>query len=373
MRINQLFITAQNFLLALCVIAFTSCQNSSPSRGGNALKASTESSYFNENGGTTTIRIQSETEWNVQLKDSPWLQLSATTGVGDAILTLTCEPNTTDNHRFAQIIITSDGGKKTLYIDQQKRLNIIHTSGERFTEMPKDTTIANCVTITRFLTGSRANMRNFSMLYDTQKRVAYWVAYPLTNSYLGSTKRTDDWQYDPLVKEEFQSELFSAYRGGYSRGHQLPSADRTYSADENRTTFYFTNMTPQNYNLNSGIWADLEAKVRTWARQSSVDTLFVVTGAMLQTSKDKTIEYTRDARGASVAIPKYYYKALAQKRGENYYTIAFKMKNSAPVQGDSYKNYSLTVKELEAETGFTFFPTLPETAKNQIDTKIWSY
>ncbi len=359
--------------VALCMLAFASCQSDSSSESKEALDAIIGSTYFNESGGTTSIYIKSKGLWTIQSKDTAWLSLSASDGAGNDTVMLFCKPNTTDIHRFSQVDVISGPHRKTLYIDQQKRLNIVHASGERFFEMPKDTAMANCLTITRFLTGSRANMRNYTMLYDTQMRVAHWVAYPLTSGYLGATKRTDDWQYDPLVKMEYQPELFVAYRGGYSRGHQLPSADRTYSADENRTTFYFTNMTPQNYVLNSGIWADLEAKIRTWARHSSVDTLFVVTGAMLQTATDKTIEYTRDSRGMSVAIPKYFYKALAQKRGSTYHTIAFKMKNTTPNQYDSFKNYSLSVSQLEVETGFTYFPTLPAETKKNINTDIWSY
>ena len=41
--------------------------------------------------------------------------------------------------------------------------------------------------------------RNFSMLYDTNYKLAYWVAYPLSSSYLGSAPRTDAWGMTRLL------------------------------------------------------------------------------------------------------------------------------------------------------------------------------
>lgn len=108
---------------------------------------------------------------------------------------------------------------------------------------------------------STATRRNYSMLYDTQYKVAYWVAYPLSNDYLGSQDRTDKWAYDPAFLSNLQANLESGYPNNASlqidRGHQLPSGDRTYNRAENESTFYYTNMTPQNRSLNQGcglIW-----------------------------------------------------------------------------------------------------------------------
>ncbi|MDY4849938.1 MAG: DNA/RNA non-specific endonuclease, partial [Paludibacteraceae bacterium] len=63
---------------------------------------------------------------------------------------------------------------------------------------------------------------------------------------------------------------------GYTRGHQIPSADRTATRELNEQTFYMSNMTLQAYDFNSGIWLDLENKVRGYMCN---DTIYVVTGA----------------------------------------------------------------------------------------------
>lgn len=203
-------------------------------------------------------------------------------------------------------------------------------------------------------------IRNYSLLYDTDLKIAYWVAYPLCHWYItGDGKRTDAWGYDPQVSKSLQANLSSSYPAkNYDRGHQLPSGDRLRSNAINAQTFYYTNMTPQTgKKLNQTIWMDLEDAVRGWS--SGTDTLYVVTGAMPTTSTDQTIQYTTDIDGKKIAIPKYYFKVLARKVSGQYQTVGYKLDNTSY----SDRNYNIglvSVKELEEMTGFTFFPDVPE-------------
>lgn len=58
---------------------------------------------------------------------------------------------------------------------------ITHYSGEKYT---------NCA-------WAGTEIRNYSMLYDTNLKMAYWVAYPLCHWYLdGDAGRTETWGYD---------------------------------------------------------------------------------------------------------------------------------------------------------------------------------
>jgi len=127
-------------------------------------------------------------------------------------------------------------------------------------------------------------------------------------------------------------------------------------------------MTPQVSSLNQGVWATLETKVRTWTAQC--DTMYVVTGAMVTSPTDKKIKYILDNNKKNVAIPKYYYKALAMKKGNQYYTIAYKMDNEKP-KSSAFKSYQIDVAALEEMTGFTFFPQLTKAQKSEIDSSIW--
>ena len=213
-------------------------------------------------------------------------------------------------------------------------------------------------------------IRNYSMLYDTNLKMAYWVAYPLCSWYLGDSGRTDAWGYDDKLAENLQPNLSKGING-YDRGHQIPSGDRTRSSSINSQTFYYTNMTPQiGQKMNQSIWADLETAVRGW---SSGDTLYVVTGAMPTTATDKQIQYAKDNNGKDIAIPKYYFKALARKVGGNYQTIAFKLDHRAyNSQHEKYMDNAISVSELENMTGFTFFPSLPSEVKKTLNTSQWN-
>ena len=108
-------------------------------------------------------------------------------------------------------------------------------------------------------------------------------------------------------------------------------------------------MTPQvGQGMNQSIWANLEDAVRDWA--SGIDTLYVVTGAMPPASN---VDYT----SKGMAIPEYYFKALARKISGTYRCVAFKLDNKA-YSGTDYNQGRMTVDELEELTGFDFFPAL---------------
>jgi endonuclease G len=255
-------------------------------------------------------------------------------------------------------------GWKYTYDITLKANGVIVTPNYGWTETPiMSSTLPSNLTYVTHMVPTNTKIRNYAMLYDTTNKLAYWVAYPLHGYYIGSSGRTDAWGYDPELSQAFQARLSSGYGGGgYDRGHQIPSADRTRDKTTNSTTFYYSNMTPQNSTLNQGIWATLENDMRGWL--STCDTLYVVTGASITTATDTNITYIKDNGGANVAVPKYYYKALARKKGNNYTTIAFRMDNVAPGSGKSYNSFRITVRQLEQETGYTFFPSIPAAAKN---------
>ena len=363
--------------LLFLILFYSACSSSSNDNSIDiSLDAGMDTTYFSSNATTTSLSITTAGDWTIEKADTAsWFSISTTEGTGNATVNIIIAKNEVDEARFGHLIVSVGDNTKHIYFTQAAAADggsiIDSSSTASYFEIPKDTTIANCIKITRFLPGSRSSMRNYTMFYDTSMKLAYWVAYPLTNSYIGSSGRSEDWEYDPLISESYQPVLYSAYKGGYSRGHQIPSADRTYSTTENSTTFYFSNMTAQNYDLNAGMWADLESKVRTWMK--SADTMYVVTGAMIKTKTDQTITYTYDNSYNEIPVPKYYYKALAQKRGTSYYTIAFMIENAEPSSSDTYSSYQLSVSELEQETGFTFFPSLSESVKGQVNSTIWSY
>lgn len=221
---------------------------------------------------------------------------------------------------------------------------ITHYSGEKYT---------NCA-------WAGEEIRNYSMLYDTDLKMAYWVAYPLCHWYLdGKAGRTNAWGYDKSFSYSLQPNMKDGLNG-YDRGHQIPSGDRQRNKNGtrmNQQTFFYTNMTAQvGKKMNQSIWQELESAVRDWS--SATDTLYVVTGAMPTTPTDKSINYTKDNSGNNIAVPKYYFKALARKSGGNFQTVAYKLENR-DYPDRNYEVGRMSVNELEELTGFNFFCDLP--------------
>lgn len=208
--------------------------------------------------------------------------------------------------------------------------------------------------------------RNYTMLYDKKYKIAHWVAFPHHRNYMGSAGRSN-WGYDPIVPRGDQAALNFGAKP-YSRGHQIASSDRTGNSVLNKTTFYYTNMTPQIQDrFNGDIWAKLEKYVQGIVPAN--DTLWVVTGAGLP-KNDAEIKYFTGPEG-KMAIPTYYYKALAKKVNGKYYTIGFRFDHRDHMKGENYNDFRVTVKSLEQETGFTFFQSIPAEDKDKIVSGQW--
>jgi endonuclease G len=95
-------------------------------------------------------------------------------------------------------------------------------------------------------------------------------------------------------------------RSGYDRGHMAPAGDASTS-DEMYSTFFFTNMTPQNPVLNRGEWAHLEEKVRKGIK----DDTWVLNIAMYGVEPKRI--------GTGIPVPKGYWKIVYTAKGAKYF------------------------------------------------------
>ena len=233
------------------------------------------------------------------------------------------------------------------------------------------------------------SVRNYSMGFDKSKKAALWVAYPMHTSYTsGNAGRTDDWVANPLISIGDQANVRKSYTedsgsaADYNRGHQIASADRQASAQMNAQTFYFSNSTPQQSAFNGGIWGTLENAVRN--KQCS-DTLYVVTGAHF--ASGVTMPKAYDVNGDNAPVPTHYYKVLLRTKKGNIgkpisdcsaselIAIGFLMEHpkSNTSLDKSFKEYAVSVEEIEELTGHTFFPTAPAEVKSSFKLSDWNF
>lgn len=211
--------------------------------------------------------------------------------------------------------------------------------------------------------------RNYTVGYDQNKRVTLWVSYPMHENYMGSATRTNAWRWDPIVPQSVQPNLKTSYKPAtgntYHRGHLLASAARDASTEINRTTFFYTNITPQNQRMNDGKWAQLEGKEQNnFTNAMKYDTLFVVTGAIYAPTPAEYV-YDSSGSGYQYPVPTHLYKAFMRrdKLSGEYQTMGVKMVNNSSAL--DYTQCIVSVESLEQETGFVFFPTIPQEAKRQ--------
>ena len=93
--------------------------------------------------------------------------------------------------------------------------------------------------------------KGYTVSYNSDYRVANWVAYELTSQEAKSNaaERSNKFVRDPMVKGA-SAENGDYTRTGYDRGHLAPAGDMKWSAQAMRESFYLSNITPQKPGLN---------------------------------------------------------------------------------------------------------------------------
>lgn len=193
--------------------------------------------------------------------------------------------------------------------------------------------------------------------YNKVTLLPNWVAWHLTAERTeGSAKRSGvDFAEDTEVPEPRATD-WDYYNSGYDRGHMCPAADNKWSKKAMEESFLFTNMCPQNGNLNRGDWNEMEMACRKWAKKYG--DLYIVCGPILYKGKHKTIGKNK------VVVPEAFFKVVL-RTGDDPQAIGFIYKNiSGNRPKDSYVN---TVDEVERITGIDFFPSLPDDVEKKVE------
>ena len=207
----------------------------------------------------------------------------------------------------------------------------------------------------------------YTLSYNEEYELPSYVAYELTRSeVLGGGEREDSFKEDPEVITGSAS-LDDYRKSGYDRGHMAPAADFKWSEEAMSDTFYLSNMAPQDPSFNRGIWADLEAVVRTMAYDNG--SVYVVTGPVLTDGPYKTIGKN------DVAVPKRFYKVVLDYTDPELKAIGFVLPNEG--SDKALQSYAMSVDSVEEITGIDFYPKLPDDAEERLeasfDAGAWSF
>ena len=224
---------------------------------------------------------------------------------------------------------------------------------------------------------------NYTIEWDITKKSQRWTAFrwDRTNSG-GYIKREDNFVEDYDIPAMYRT-TSSHYSGsGYTRGHIIASADRWNSLEANRQTFLYSNMQPQLYDFNGGIWATLEAKVRSWNNDAFRDTLYVCKGGTIDNS-GQILEIARKNTAYQLLVPKYFFMAILCKDPRStinggYKAIGFFLEHRRDYADEkNVAPYIVSIDELERLTGIDFFCNLPdiyeEAAESAVVRTAWGF
>jgi len=226
---------------------------------------------------------------------------------------------------------------------------------------------------------------NYSIEWDCQKKSQRWSCYQMhSGNYGGGNSRVvDGYLFDEdmpnhttnYVTDDDGFNIDPFWSSGYDHGHICPNADRKYSREANRQTFFLTNMQPQRNSFNAGIWLKMENKLtNSWWPKTNGDTLYVVKGGTID-SEDNIIEYicnrqkSATSKKGYIPVPKYFFMALLRKNSMGYKGLAFWVEHlNEDRSSDPLDNYVINIRELERRTGIDFFCNLPDKTEEEVET-----
>ena len=198
-----------------------------------------------------------------------------------------------------------------------------------------------------------------------------WASWDLTSGDLGSSGRNASFYTDTNLPANFYQVASGDYSGsGYDRGHMCPSADRTTNADVNKLVFYMSNIIPQAPKNNEVVWGNFEDYCRTLA-QAGNELLIICgpsgfNGSLIQPSQRAFL--AASTWKVVVVVPPGDGTTLSRIDATTR-VIAIKIPNNNSVSS-TWQNYITSARQIEVDTGFTFFTALPSDVASALRDKV---
>ena len=198
----------------------------------------------------------------------------------------------------------------------------------------------------------------FTVSYNSDDHQPNYVAWELTADETGGEIKRDV-KFDVDRNVRGTAELADYKNSGYDRGHMIPAADVKWDLDAMKASHLLTNICPQDHKLNAGAWATLEGNCREWARRDSA--IVIICGPVLSDYMPRSI----GAEGRKIPVPERFFKVVLAPYANPPRGIGFIMANSA-VEG-GVQAAAVSIDEVEAVTGFDFFPALPDEIEDEVE------
>lgn len=197
----------------------------------------------------------------------------------------------------------------------------------------------------------------YTVSYNRDLRVPNWVAWHLIKAHTSGKNMRAGIRFREDEEVPIPRAVDMDYmRSGYDRGHMCPSGDNKWSQEAQSQSFLFTNACPQDHQLNTGDWNELENQCRRWADEYG--DVYIACGPIFFKGKPRTIGKNK------VAVPDAFFKVVLCMR-EVPKAIGFIYRNQP---GNRPKgDYVNSIDQIERITGIDFFPALPDELEQQIE------
>lgn len=200
---------------------------------------------------------------------------------------------------------------------------------------------------------------NYTVSYNRNWNLPNWVAWELNkNETKGKNNRNEEFTSDPELPKVNQVEPWDYSGSGYDRGHMCPAGDNHFDAKAMNESFYMSNICPQNHELNTGKWNDLEIACRRWANKYGE--VYIVCGPIIDKRKGKRIGKEHD-----IIVPEQFFKVILITSTKPARAIGYIFENNGSDR--PYKAYS--IDEIEQKTGMDFFPNLPDNIEDIVESR----
>lgn len=214
--------------------------------------------------------------------------------------------------------------------------------------------------------------------YSMTKGTPNWVSWHLDNTNTTNiSPRQDNFAgYSGLPPGWYVVQSNSYSGSGFDRGHNCPSADRTSSTAANSATFLMTNMIPQAPNNNQKAWADLENYLR--AQVVAGNEVYIIMGSYGSGGVGSLkASVVTSINGGRVNVPSNVWKvAVILPAGSNDLSrvtastrvLSVNTPNTNAI-GTDWKQYIVTVKDIEQATGYNLLSALPQSVQDAVKIK----
>lgn len=222
--------------------------------------------------------------------------------------------------------------------------------------------------------------------WDKEQKTQRWAAYSLTDNNAVSNWKRDGWkgtwwkgyyyagdpfQEDSVIPAMYRTRLADYQGSGFTRGHIVNSQDRLMSKDANGQTYYLSNIQPQLYDFNAGIWLSMENWLHNLGFNKSMRKALYIAkgGTTTPTASVPTPFLTKSEAGGkiNIPVPRYFWMAILRlDQNDQYEAIAFWAEHKKNL-ASNIKDYTISIDELEARTGIDFFPNLPDEIETRVE------